>query len=62
MKTTCTITKDSFKNEDGKEIEFTSFKIELDGETFSLYPKKDDKKLINYILADMPEFNQPPNK
>ena len=59
MQVPCNIVKDSFKTEDGREIEFTAFRIELNGETFSLFPKKDDKKLLNYLLAEMPEFASP---
>lgn len=54
----CTISKDKFKNDEGKEIEFNSFKINLGGETFSLFPKNSDKKLINYILSETSEFNK----
>lgn len=56
MKVDCTISKDKFKNEEGKEIEFNSFKIDIGGETFSLFPRKDDKKFLNYLLAQIPEF------
>lgn len=62
MKVDCNIMKESFKNEQGENIEFISYKIEIDGESFSLFPRKEDKRLIAHILGDMPEFKTAPNK
>lgn len=56
MKVPCEITKKKFKSEDGREIAYMSFEIDIDGKTFNLLPRKDDKKLINYMLEDNPEF------
>ncbi len=41
----------SFKAEDGREVEYNSFELDIDGNKFPLYPRKEDKKLLNYLLA-----------
>ncbi len=45
-----TISRKTFKGDDGKEREYTAYEVELGGQTFSLHPRTEDKKLINYIL------------
>lgn len=62
MKVECNISKESFKNEKGETIEFISYKIDLDGEMFSLFPRKEDKRLIAHILGNMSEFEFASNK
>lgn len=56
MKVPCEICKKNFKSEDGREVAYLSFEIELNGQKFNLQPRKDDKKLLNYILEGNPEF------
>ncbi len=53
QKVELTISKKSFKGEDGKEHEYIAYEMELDGQTFALFPRKEDKKLIAYILKDL---------
>ena len=53
MKTELTISKKTFVNEAKEEIEYNSFEFTIDGKTFSLFPRKEDKKLINYILENL---------
>ena len=59
-----TLTTEQFVNDKGEKIPYLSYKIEVNGKTFSLYPKADDKKLLNYLLlennvkSDVPDDNE----
>lgn len=50
MKTELTIAHDTFRDDKGVVHPYVSFKFELDGETFQVYPKDNDKRLINHLL------------
>ncbi len=46
------IAKRTFKTESGEERKYYAFELTLDGTTFNLIPRTEDKKLINYILKE----------
>ena len=52
------ITRKMFKGDDGKEREYTAYEVEIGGQTFSLHPRQEDKKLINYILEQQGFFDE----
>lgn len=58
MTTELTIKRKTFKGDDGKTREYTAYEIELDGKTFSLVPRAEDKKLIAYILEQLGFFDK----
>ncbi len=58
MKTELYITRKSFKTEEGKTREYTAYEIEIGGQTFSLIPRSEDKKLLNYILEQEGFFDE----
>lgn len=58
MKVELNITRKTFKTEDGKEKAYTAYDVELGGQTFGLFPRQDDKKLINYILEQQGFFDE----
>jgi len=45
-----TITKEAFKTEDGEIREYNSIKLTVLDKTFSLYPKSEQKSLLNYLI------------
>ena len=45
------ITKRTFKADDGKDVEYFAYEMELGGETFSFLPRKEDKRLLTHILS-----------
>lgn len=40
----------SFTNEQGENIGYYSYTLEIGGERFSLKPKAEDKKMLEYFL------------
>lgn len=50
MKVELNITHETFKDEKGNVKPYVAFKFELDGETFAVSIRDNDKKLLNYIL------------
>lgn len=56
MTVDCKIEQKNFTNEAGEEFAYNSFTIVLDGNSFSLFPRKEDKKLINYILENTADY------
>ena len=52
------ITRKTFKTESGQEKEYTAYEVEIGGKTFSLVPRAEDKKLINYILEQEGFFEE----
>ena len=58
MKTECNITRKTFTTDDGKTREYTAYEIEIGGQTFSLVPRSEDKKLLNYILGQEGFFDE----
>lgn len=58
MQVPCEISKKRFKTVDGKEVEYISFEIEIDGERFNLSPRKDERKLVYFVLNALPEFKK----
>lgn len=51
MKIELVVKKEVFENDKGEKIPYTSYKAEVCGQTFSFVPKAEDKKLLNYLLA-----------
>ena len=43
---------EEFTNEKGEKIPYISYKTEINGKTFSLFPKEADKKLMQYMLTE----------
>lgn len=58
MKVELNITRKTFTAENGKEKEYTAYEMEIGGKTFSLVPRAEDKKLINYILEQEGFFGE----
>lgn len=50
LQVTLNITHETFRDEKGNVRPYVAFKFELDGETFAVSIKDNDKKLLNYIL------------
>ncbi|MDE6060700.1 MAG: hypothetical protein K2G31_04450 [Clostridia bacterium] len=44
------ITRESFKGEDKQEHAYNSIKLTIMDKTFSLYPKSEQKSLLNYLI------------
>ena len=57
MKLEVEIKKDSFKGDDGQNHDYNSIKLTILDKTFSLYPKTEDKKLLNYLIDAALEAN-----
>lgn len=53
IETKLTISEKTFTGKDGQEHKYLAYEMELDGQTFSLLPKAEDKKLIAYILQEI---------
>ena len=53
MELKLTVTPKEFKDDKGKAHEYLSFEITVKGKTFSLYPRENDKKLLNYLIEEM---------
>lgn len=45
------ISKKTFKGDDGKEVEYFAYEVELGGEVISFFPRKEDKRLVSHILS-----------
>lgn len=52
LKVELNIYKKSFTGEDGKSREYVAYEFELEGETFTLVARAEDKKLLKHILKD----------
>lgn len=52
LKVDLQIYKKKFKGEDGKDRDFVAYEFELEGESFVLVPRDEDKKLLKHILKD----------
>lgn len=52
MKQEIEISKKTFTAKDGKIVPYVSFVLAIDGREFSLSPRHEDKKLLNYILEE----------
>ncbi len=50
IKVQLTITKKTFEADDGRKVNYFDHKIEVADQEFSLQPKDNDKKLLNYLL------------
>lgn len=50
MKVTCNIDKKYFADKDGVEHRYYDYSMVLDGQVVTLVPRKDNKKLCNYVL------------
>ncbi len=59
MKTELTIAQDTFKDEKGVTKPYVSFKFELDGESFQVYPRENDKRLIHHLLKKSGFYDEP---
>lgn len=46
------LNQDVFESEDGKKIPYFNFKVDINGEFFTLSLKSDDKKLFKYVLKN----------
>lgn len=52
LKVDLQIYKKKFKGEDGKDRDFVAYEFDLEGESFVLVPRDEDKKLLKHILKD----------
>lgn len=59
MKIELVVKKEVFENDKGEKIPYTSYKAEICGQTFSFVPKAEDKKLLNYLLAQQEKESEP---
>lgn len=50
MKKEISIETRTFKDEKGREIAYTAYILTVSGKEFQLVPRKDDKKLLNYLI------------
>jgi len=48
-----TLNRDVFETEDGRKVGYFNFKLDVDGEVFTLNLKADDKKLFKYLMKDV---------
>ena len=55
---TLKIAHDTFTDEKGNVKPYVSFKFDLDGETFAVSVKDNDKKLLNYLLKKQGFFDK----
>ncbi len=55
MKVELEIARDSFKNERGEEVEYFRCEAELHGEVIRFTPRKEDKKLMEFLLKTSEE-------
>lgn len=50
MKQEIEINQKTFTTKDGSVVPYVSFVLVIDGRKFSLMPRPEDKKLLNYIF------------
>lgn len=52
MKKEISIETRTFKDEKGREIAYTAYILTVSGKEFHLVPRKEDKKLLNYLIEN----------
>ena len=55
MKVELEIVKDSFTSDEGEEIEYFRCEAEILGEAIRFVPRKEDKKLLEYLIKQAGE-------
>ncbi len=57
MKAEIEITQKTFVNDQGEEVPYIAYTLQLGGKEFALFPRKDDKKLLNYMIEQQGLLN-----
>lgn len=57
MKAEIEITQKTFVNDQGEEVPYIAYTLKLGGKEFALFPRKDDKKLLNYMIEQQGLLN-----
>lgn len=52
MKKEVVIEKRTFNDDSGKAVEYNAIVLKITGKEFALHPRKEDKKLLNYLIEN----------